>query len=167
MPKSYFGFGLNVAYKGFDLSVFFQGTRGSTISILNIVNGGTANNGYLNQFSEQRWTPSTPNAEYPRLLIADRGNNTQNSDFWLRSGDYIRLKNAELGYSFSPRIIKRLGLSQLRIYANGLNLLTFDKLGKLPLDPELPDAGYYASGANASYPYPFSRIYSFGVNLKF
>lgn len=167
VPKSYFGFGLNVAYKGFDLSVFFQGTKGSTISILNIVNGGTASNGYLNQFSEERWTPSTPNAEYPRLLVADRGNNTQNSDFWLRSGDYIRLKNAELGYSFSPRIIRRLGLSQLRIYASGLNLLTFDKLGKLPLDPELPDAGYYASASNASYPYPFSRIYSFGVNLKF
>jgi TonB-linked SusC/RagA family outer membrane protein len=160
VPKSFFGFGANAAYKGFDVSIFFQGATGRTISIQNLVNSGNANNGYLNQFSTDRWTPGTPDASYPRLLLSDRGNNTQNSDFWLRSGDYLRLKNAELGYSFSAGAIKKLHLQQLRLYVSGLNLLTFDRLKGLPVDPELPEAGY-----NSSYPY--MRIYSFGLNLKF
>lgn len=160
VPKSYYGFGASIAVKGFDLNFLFQGVNGRTITIQNIVNAGTANNGFLNQFSTDRWTPSTPNADYPRLILADRGNNTQNSDFWLRSGDYLRLKNVELGYSLPPSILKRLKLSQVRFFVSGLNLLTFDKLGGLDLDPEIPEAGY-----NSSYPY--MKIYSFGLNLKF
>ncbi|PYF77318.1 TonB-linked SusC/RagA family outer membrane protein [Pedobacter nutrimenti] len=160
VPKSFYGFGFTAAAKGFDLSVFFQGVSGRTISIQTLINSGNANNGYLNQFSVDRWTPSSPDAKYPRLMITDRGNNTQNSDFWLRSGDYLRLKNAEIGYSLPASFVKRLKLSQVRFYLSGLNLLTFDKLGDLNIDPELPEAGY-----NSSYPY--MKIYSFGVNLKF
>lgn len=160
VPKSFFGFGTRVAAHNFDLSLFFQGVSGRTISIQNIINSGSANNGYLNQFSVDRWTAATPDNPYPRLIISDRGNNTQNSDFWLRSGDYVRLKNAEFGYTIPSRITKKLKLSQLRFYVSGLNLLTFDKLGSLNVDPELPEAGY-----NSSYPY--MKIYSFGLNMKF
>lgn len=160
VPKSYYGFGASVAVKGFDLNFLFQGVNGRTITIQNIVNSGSANNGYLNQFSVDRWTPATPNADYPRLVLTDRGNNTQNSDFWLRSGDYLRLKNVELGYSLPQSLLKRLKLSQVRFFVSGLNLLTFDKLGGLNLDPEIPEAGY-----NSSYPY--MKIYSLGLNLKF
>lgn len=160
VPKAFFGFGASVSVKNFDLNFLFQGTSGRSITIQNLVNSGNANNGYLSQFSVDRWTPSNPGAPYPRLLLTDRGNNTANSDFWIRSGDYIRLKNVELGYSLSPAFIKRLKISQLRFYVGGLNLLTFDKLGDLPIDPELPESGY-----NASYPY--MKIYSLGLNLKF
>jgi TonB-linked SusC/RagA family outer membrane protein len=160
VPKAFFGFGASVSVKNFDLNFLFQGTSGRSITIQNLVNSGNANNGYLSQFSVDRWTPSNPGADYPRLLLTDRGNNTANSDFWIRSGDYIRLKNVELGYSLSPAFIKRLKISQLRFYVGGLNLLTFDKLGDLPIDPELPESGY-----NASYPY--MKIYSLGLNLKF
>jgi hypothetical protein len=160
VPKAFFGFGASVSVKNFDLNFLFQGTSGRSITIQNLVNSGNANNGYLSQFSVDRWTPSNTSAPYPRLLLTDRGNNTANSDFWIRSGDYIRLKNVELGYSLSPAFIKRLKISQLRFYVGGLNLLTFDKLGDLPIDPELPESGY-----NASYPY--MKIYSLGLNLKF
>ena len=160
VPKAFFGFGASVSVKNFDLNFLFQGTSGRSITIQNLVNSGNANNGYLSQFSVDRWTPSNTNAPYPRLLLTDRGNNTANSDFWIRSGDYIRLKNVELGYSLSPAFIKRLKISQLRFYVGGLNLLTFDKLDDLPIDPELPESGY-----NASYPY--MKIYSLGLNLKF
>lgn len=160
VPKAYFGFGASAAYKNFDISLFFQGVSGRTISIQNIVNSGTSANGYLNQFSVDGWTPANPTAPYPRLLLGDRGNNTQNSDFWLRSGDYIRLKNAEIGYSIPASLLKKFKLSQLRLYVSGLNLLTFDKLGGLNIDPEVPEAGY-----NSTYPY--MKIYSFGLNLKF
>jgi TonB-linked SusC/RagA family outer membrane protein len=160
VPKAFFGFGASVSVKNFDLNFLFQGTSGRSITIQNLVNSGNANNGYLSQFSVDRWTPGNTSAPYPRLLLTDRGNNTANSDFWIRSGDYIRLKNVELGYSLSPAFIKRLKISQLRFYVGGLNLLTFDKLGDLPIDPELPESGY-----NASYPY--MKVYSLGLNLKF
>ena len=160
VPKAFFGFGAAVAVKNFDLNFLFQGTSGRSITIQPLVNAGNANNGYLNQFSVDRWTPTNPGAAYPRLLITDRGNNTANSDFWIRSGDYIRLKNVELGYTLSSAFIKRLKIAQLRFYVSGLNLLTFDQLGDLPIDPELPESGY-----NSSYPY--MKIYSFGLNLKF
>ncbi|KQS32331.1 TonB-dependent receptor [Pedobacter sp. Leaf194] len=168
VPKAYFGFGASVAVKNFDLNFLFQGTSGRSITIQQLVNGGTANNGYLNQFSVDRWTPENPNAAYPRLLLTDRGNNTANSDFWIRSGDYIRLKNVELGYSLSPSFIKKLKISQLRFYVSGLNLLTFDKLGDLNIDPELPESGFASTiGSINSASYPYMKIYSFGLNLKF
>jgi len=160
VPKAYFGFGASVSYANFDANFLFQGTSGRSITIQQLVNAGNTNNGFLNQFSVDRWTPDNPGAPYPRLLLTDRGNNTATSDFWIRSGDYIRLKNVEIGYSLSPSFIKKLKIRQLRFYASGLNLLTFDKLGDLPIDPELPESGY-----NSSYPY--MKIYSFGVNLKF
>jgi len=160
VPKAYFGFGASVSYANFDANFLFQGTSGRSITIQQLVNAGNTNNGFLNQFSVDRWTPDNPGAPYPRLLLTDRGNNTATSDFWIRSGDYIRLKNVEIGYSLSPSFIKKLKIRQLRFYASGLNLFTFDKLGDLPIDPELPESGY-----NSSYPY--MKIYSFGVNLKF
>lgn len=160
VPNSVFGFGGTLAAKGFDLNFLLQGTLGSSITIQQIINAGNTNNGFLNQYSVERWTPETPNAPYPRLLLSDRGNNTVNSDFWIRSGDYLRLKNVELGYSLPANFVKKIKLSQFRIYASGLNLLTFDRLGNLDIDPELPESGY-----NSSYPY--MKIYSFGINLKF
>jgi TonB-linked SusC/RagA family outer membrane protein len=160
VPNSVFGLGASVAVKGFDLNFLFQGTVGSSVTIQQLVNAGSTSNGFLNQFSVDRWTPTNTSAPYPRLLIADRGNNTANSDFWIRSSDYVRLKNIELGYSLSDRFVKKLKLSQLRFYVSGLNLLTFSKLNDLNIDPELPESGF-----NSSYPY--MKIYSFGVNLKF
>jgi TonB-linked SusC/RagA family outer membrane protein len=160
VPKAYFGFGASLSFKNFDANFLFQGTSGSSITIQQLVNAGNTNNGYLNQFSVDRWTPTNTGAPYPRLLLTDRGNNTAPSDFWIKSGDYIRLKNVEIGYSLPSSFTKKLRIKQLRIYAGGLNLITFDKLGDLPIDPELPESGY-----NSSYPY--MKIYSFGLNLKF
>lgn len=160
VPKSYYGFGASIAVKGFDLNFLFQGMAGRSITINQIINSGNANNGFLNQYSVDRWTPTSTNAPFPRLILSDRGNNTQASDFWLRSGDYLRLKNIELGYSLPESLTKKLKLAQVRFYVGGLNLLTFDKLGDLDIDPELPESGYNAS-------YPFMKIYSFGLNLKF
>jgi len=160
VPKSFYGFGASASYKSFDIAFLFQGTGGRTISIKDLINSGTNNTGYINQFSVNRWTPETAaTAEYPRLLTADRSNNTQNSDFWLRSGDYLRLKNAEIGYSLPSSVISKFRMSSCRFFLSGLNLLTFDSLGDLPLDPELPEAGYVT--------YPYMRTWSLGVNVKF
>lgn len=161
VPTSYYGFGASLAYKGFDFSVLFQGTQGRSIQISTLVNAGTTNTGYINQFSVDRWTPATAaTAKYPRLAIADRGNNTQVSDYWIRSADYLRLKHVELGYTLKSDFVKRLKMQSARFYVSGFNLFTFDKLGDLPIDPEIPEAGY-----NSSYPY--LRSFSVGLNVKF
>ncbi|MFZ4725267.1 MAG: SusC/RagA family TonB-linked outer membrane protein, partial [Paludibacter sp.] len=85
-PDSYYGFKLGGMYKGFDFSVQMQGISGRTIQIRSLVLAGSNNTGYINQFSVDAWTTENPSAPYPRLGISDRGNNTANSDFWLRSG---------------------------------------------------------------------------------
>lgn len=161
VPKAYYGFGLSLKYGAFDLSAQFQGVYGRTVSIINVINSGSSANGYLNQFSTQSWTPETASAAvYPRMSLTNRGNNTQQSDFWLRSGDYTRLKVAELGYSFSAGGLRSVHINSMRIYLTGFNLLTFSKLNKLDIDPEIPSSGY-----NSSYPYV--RTFALGVNVKF
>lgn len=161
IPTSYYGFGGSVKYGGFDVGFLFQGVGGRTIQINTLVNSGTSNTGYINQFSANRWTPATANeAMYPRLTITDRANNTQNSDFWLRNGDFIRLKHIELGYALSANTVKKLKISQCRFFVSGYNLLTFDKLNGLPIDAEIPEAGYNSS-------YPALATFVLGLNLKF
>lgn len=161
VPTSYYGFGASMNYKGFDLALLFQGTQGRTIQIESLVNNGSTNTGYINQFSVDRWTPANAaTAKYPRLALADRGNNTQVSDYWVRSGDYLRLKHVELGYTLNSDFVKKLKLQSIRFYVSGFNLLTFDKLDGLPIDPEIPEAGYINS-------YPYLRSYSLGLNVKF
>ncbi|OAQ40279.1 hypothetical protein A5893_04825 [Pedobacter psychrophilus] len=161
VPDTYYGFGTSARYSNFDISVQFQGVAGRTIQINNLINSTDASAGYINQFSPESWTPATAStAKYPLIALNNRGNNTQNSDFWLRSGDFLKLKNLELGYTLSSNVVKRLKLNSLRFYASGFNLLTFSKLGDLPIDPEIPTAGF-----NSDYPY--ITTFSAGVNLKF
>ncbi|MBC8151840.1 MAG: TonB-dependent receptor, partial [Bacteroidetes bacterium] len=144
-PKAYFGFGTVVRYKLLDLTVHFQGVTGRTLDIQGIVNAGP--NGF-NTESLDRWTPATAGlARYPRLGISDRANNTSASDFWLASGDYLRLKNVELGLTLPKLLLNRFSMKNARLYAGGFNLFAFDKLG-LNIDPEIPGAG-----RGSAYPY--------------
>jgi hypothetical protein len=109
------------------------------------VNSGPSN---FNQESLNRWTPATANtAIYPRLGISDRANNTSASDFWLTSGDFVRLKNLELGATVPKGLLSKYALKNTRLYVGGFNLFVFDKL-KLDIDPEIPGAG-----RGSAYPY--------------
>lgn len=159
LPTSYYGAGFNVAYAGFDVSAFFQGVAGRTLDINSLINTGNNNNGYLTQFSIDRWAPGTAaTASYPRLVISDRGNNTQPSTFWFRSGNYLRLKNVEIGYALPNQLIKKLKLTGCRVYVSGFDLLTHKNI-KEDIDPEMPLAGFGSA-------YPFLKTYSMGLNIK-
>ncbi|MGF2410729.1 MAG: SusC/RagA family TonB-linked outer membrane protein [Ferruginibacter sp.] len=160
VPTSYFGFGASVSYSNFDLSMQFQGIDGRTIQINDLVNSGSASTGYINQFSTDAWTASNPSALYPRSAIADRANNTVNSTFWLRSGDYLRLKTAEIGYTVPATALKKFHIKSTRFYVSGFNLLTFSKVKDLPVDPEIPTSGY---GSN----YPYIKTFSAGLTVNF
>ena len=108
---------------------------------------------------ENSWRPDHTNAEYPRLTVSSvsHSNNAQQSDFWKRNGAYLRLKNVTLGYTLPKAWINKMGLSNIRVYANGTNLLTFTDFKYI--DPESTNVatGYY----------PQQRTFSFGIDVRF
>ena len=105
------------------------------------------------------WSESNPdpNARYPRLTTSPNPNNSQKSTFWMVNGRYMRLKNAEIGYSLPKQVVNKLRIDGLRIYVSGMNLLTFSDF-KL-WDPEV--------GANDGLIYPTMRSYSLGASVTF
>ena len=107
-----------------------------------------------------RWTPETAaTAKYPALHYGTHDNNKNgNSSLFLYDASYLRLKNVEIGYNVSPNWLRKFHVQQARIYVQGLNLLTFDKL-KI-FDPE----GELTRDDNT---YPVMKIFSLGVNVTF
>ena len=149
------GMNLGASYKNFDVTVLFQGAAGAKQYIGTGEMGNIGN--YLTDIYENRWTVENPSSVHPRIANrADQyysGNNT----YWLRSSDYIRLKNMEIGYTIPATLGSKVGISNMRIYFNGLNLFTIDKLKVY--DPE-------TDNANGQY-YPQSRIVSGGLSVSF
>lgn len=158
IPKIYYGFGFNIRYKQFDLGAQFQGLAGRTVDVSDIVYAGP--NG-LNQLSLDAWTPATAaTAKYPRIGISDNGNNTANSTFWLYSGDFLKLRSAEIGYSTPQSLNQRLRFKGARIFVSGNNIFSISKLGELGIDPETPNAGRFSS-------YPYVKTFAVGLTVKF
>ena len=152
------GININVGYKNFDLSILFQGATGGLL-FFGTESGDIGN--YLQYSYDHRWSIENPSSTDPRL--ANR-NNTYYSGgtggantYWLRNSNYIRLKNIEIGYNLSPERRKRVGISNFRVYANGLNLITWDKM-KI-WDPEsVSGSGQY---------YPQARLLNLGFRVTF
>lgn len=160
IPTAYYGFGMNVSYKIFELSTQFQGTEGRTINIRNIVNSGPDG---LNQLSMQRFTPSTASsALFPRLSNPGSANNNLESDFWLRSGDFLKLRTVLFGISLPEKFNQRLHIQNLQLYAAGYNLWNLKKLD-VDIDPEMPGAGY---GSGTSAAYPNLKTFTLGLKVK-
>ncbi|MDQ3681631.1 MAG: SusC/RagA family TonB-linked outer membrane protein [Bacteroidota bacterium] len=154
-PLIYFGTTVGFNYKGVDISILFQGVKNRSRLGTGDSEFEFQSNGRYQAFEHHldSWTPgNAANATYPRLSVGVNNNNQIASSFYVRSGDYARLKNAEVGYTFSPRLIKRLHLSSLRLFANGLNLLTFAKFDRL--DPE-----YFGASI------PVQRTINAGLNI--
>ena len=108
-----------------------------------------------------RWTPETAEtAKYPRLHATDHPNNKNSlSSLFLYDASYLRLKNVELGYSLPKSAIKFAGLQNVRIYFQGLNLLTFDNLKDVDIDPE-------TRSGDGSW-YPIQRVFNFGIDITY
>ena len=153
-PRFQGGINLSATYKNFDLSILFQGAAGAKLFV--ITESGSIGN-YLLDTYENRWQIDNPSRVDPR--IADRNNQwySTNNSYWLRDADYLRLKNFEIGYNLPVDLIERIGIGNLRVYTNGLNLLTIDKLKVL--DPE--------SGSQSGQYYPQSRILNLGATVTF
>ncbi len=160
-PEIVYGFGLNLAWKGFDFGVLFQGAGRMWRLMSNNIIPGYDSGGYYNVFYnyQDRWTVDNPSQDvfYPRLTYGPNTQNAQPSTWWLKNMSYLRLKNIELGWSIPQRWADRSFLSGARIFVRGTNVLTFSSF-KL-WDPELDssDGGQY----------PLMRSFSAGVEFKF
>lgn len=145
-PELTYAFGGNISYAGFDLEVLFQGARGASVYLLDNSNiyQPFVNNGNAYPQAQQAWAyypdqgiDTRGSALYPRLTTQGNNNNYRMSSFWLKSGDYLSLRNATLGYSFSAAALRHVGLSKFRIYVTAVDLFTWSKLLKdYDLHPE-------------------------------
>ena len=148
------GLTIGLQYKDFDLNVLFQASKGAELFIQ--TETGTIGN-YLKDTYDHRWTVDNPSSVYPRTV--DRNNQyfSNRNTFYTVSTNYVRLKNFEVGYTLPSRIGKKFGISRLRLYVNGLNMVTWSK--EKIYDPESQNSdGHY---------YPQSKIINTGVNLTF
>lgn len=154
VPKWNGGLNISGQYRAFDFVVLFQGAAGAS-QWVQTQSGDFGN--YLQDFARQRWTPSNPDASGPRAFQREEEYwiDQQNTYFYMDT-DYIRLKNVEIGYNLPPSLTTRMGINNLRVYANGFNLLTWSDF---PLDPE-------ARNASGSY-YPQKRVFNLGLSLSF
>src|SRR5699024_6477321 len=136
-PEIIYGGGFSIGYKNFDLSAFFQGsarssfwTGGSVTSGSSTTTGPTNVRAFvggkqiLKAFSDDHFSESNQDvyALYPRLSTTNQANNMQLSTWWLNNGEFLRLKQAELGYTLPSNLSQRLFVENLRIYASGTNL---------------------------------------------
>lgn len=159
-PRYTFGFSYAVTYKNFDLNLFIQGVgkrsafiRGEMVEPFHYNYGQV-----MYQHQLDYWTPTNPDAQYPRLAANGSQSNTNNfrrgSDAYLYNAAYARLKNVQIGYSLSAKVAKKIGMQKMRIYASGQNLFTLTKLKFL--DPENTEFSnnLSTSGANSARAYP-------------
>lgn len=159
-PRYEFSLNLGAEWNNFDFSLFLQGVGKKDLLYTGygarpFLVGRTI---FKNQLDS--WTPENRNAEFPLLLIDGTGGNANNivSDFWIKSGAYMRLKNVAIGYSLPKSLLSRIKLDNLRFYVSGQNLFTISDAYK-GYDPEnyVNDGNYY----------PIMQTFTFGVDIRF
>lgn len=168
-PEITYGFGGTVAYKGFDLSVYFSGAARTSIwtvgpSIFPFWRGQGSYN-ILREYYDNRWTPDHTDAKYPAATPANNSNNFQYSSLYLRNAAFLRLKNAEIGYTFPGKWTKKWKLSTVRVFVNGTNLLTID--GLKFIDPESNNGTNNGLDADNLGLYPLQRALNAGFQINF
>ncbi len=180
-PRYEYGLRLGADYKGFDLSIFFQGVGkrdmwGSSSTTLAGFN--TADGAIAKRFSTDYWREDRTNAFYPRawnMAGSVNANNMYRQDRYLLDMSYLRIKNITFGYTLPAHLTKKVWIQKARFYCSLENFFTFDHLDGTPLDPEVV-AGIGSSGLLSSDNYQLGRAgistpafksLSVGVQLNF
>src|SRR3546814_5383983 len=161
-----------MGYKGFDRSCFFQGLTNesfwidsaSTAPFIAYYYGGEGQsdfvpqNALLKAYAVNHWSEHDPNvaALWPRLSAAANPNNTTRSTWFMRDGSFLRLKTAELGYTFNGEKLKRLKMEHVRVYISGTNLLTWSNF-------KLWDVEMAGNGLG----YPIQQVINMGFQVSF
>lgn len=162
LPTNNYGFQTGFSYKNFSVSVLFQSATGFYVRGYEEAIRAFSSN--LTKVDQQSWTPQLgDNAKYP-LISLQRGVSDPGSyisDFWALSGNYIRLRTAEISYTLPLKTVKKIGLEGVRVYVSGNNLLTWAKSYSLyQYDPE------FNPGTDRQN-YPPQRIFNLGLSVTF
>jgi len=167
LPTYYGGFTNNFTYKNFDLSAFLQFSGGNQIYNNNRA-FAEGMNSVFGQFETvlSRWTPTNTNTTMPRAIWGDPNNNRRTSDRFLEDGDYIRMKNISLGYTFSPKIATKLRVSNLKFYVAAQNLFTITDYSGF--DPEVSAFSDTNTAPGTDFlTFPQAKTFTAGLNLTF
>lgn len=170
-PEMMYALQFDASWRGLDFSVQFQGGAMCDKFLLGSWSNGVSDAtpltrpwyaGYDNAplyLVQESWRPDHTDANYPRLTIANTAysNNYRVSDYWMRNGAYVRLKNIQLGYTIPAKITRLANISKIRLFVAGTNLFTLTEFEYL--DPESPNVV-------TSY-YPQQKTYTFGVDVSF
>lgn len=174
LPRYEYHFRFDLSWKGFDLSLFFQGvgqrdawSRGPLVSPAPELGQGA-----VSSLIDNIWSESNPNAYWPRLNTMSREDYTsadwQQNDHYLLDMSYLRLKQLTFGYTVPKRLTQKISINRLRVYFTAENLFTIDNL-KVPIDPELQtgNASYGANyaGGQLGVTTPLPKYYSLGLQL--
>lgn len=168
IPEINFSFHIDFNWRDFYLTTLWQGVSHCDYAITGYFDSGVlSQTAYSAVFydggntpyylAENSWTPEHTDALYPRLSTVMNGNNAWSSDWWVINGEYLRLKQAQIGWNMPASIIRKCPFKGLKVYLAGTNLLTFSHFKYI--DPESPSI---SQGL-----YPQQRTFSFGLNLTF
>jgi hypothetical protein len=174
-PHPDFTYGINFAgeFKGFDLSLFFNGSQGNDIYNYNKIYTVFPTFFQGNRSTEvlNAWTPDNTNTSIPALSATITNSESNPNSFFVEDGSFFRLKNLTFGYTFKKEQANKIGMQSLRIYGNATNLFTITNYSGL--DPEIRgqinnDGTFDNLTRGVDWQlYPISSIYTIGVNLKF
>lgn len=163
-PEWVYGFGLSGEWKGFYAGAFFQGVANASINLKSgcfIPFQSGPEEAVRKEVLQSHWSSNDPynqNVMFPRLRPDNYSHNSQNSTWWYRSGNFLRLKNVELGYEFSDKVLARHWIKRARLYVQGTNVAVWDDIKMW--DPEL-------GSANGGQKYPLNMTWTFGLELGF
>ncbi len=160
IPKIMYGFNLDFGYKGFDFKAFLQGAAGHDV-MLGMVRTDRLNFNKLQIYFDDRWTATNTDATMP---AATTESNAWHSDLMIFDGDYLKIKQIQLGYTLPGELTKQLKISNLRIYTSIENLATFTKYPGV--DPEVGSTSVNSLGIDRGM-YPFVRSVLFGASISF
>jgi TonB-linked SusC/RagA family outer membrane protein len=157
-PQIIYGLAPRLSFKNFDLDFLVQGTARSSIylngyQVLPFDGAGSA----TTLAFEEYWTPERTNSLYPRLTGTPTANNTQTSSWWIRRAAFVRLKSAEVGYTFDSALLHNT-LKSVRLFVSGQNLLTWTPYIREIIDPD---------NSSNNQNYYQQQVFSVGLNANF
>ncbi|MCD7974028.1 MAG: TonB-dependent receptor [Candidatus Azobacteroides sp.] len=156
-PELTMGFHAGVTYKGFDLDLFFQGAVNRSVYWDGKYYQAFQDNGSASSVALGRWTKETAaSATYPRLSASDNQNNYAYSSFWMKNGNFLKLRSLELGYTLPKELTQKISIQKARVFFNGTNLFSIDNMEGM-MDPESISGGIG---------YPVMRTFSLGLHIQ-
>jgi len=171
-PDFTFGLNLNAGFKGFDLSMFFNGSQGNDIYNSNLIftDFPLFVDGNRSTRVLDAWTPTNTDTRIPALSNSLKGRELNSNSYFVEDGSFIRLKNLQLGYSLPSATTDKMGMERFRIYLQGTNLFTITDYSGV--DPEVQPRVIGGQSENLNMGidnrvYPVSQIFTIGLNIKF